>query len=327
MKQTNEPFHLGTLIDRQADKYGHRAQLYFKNEKRDKWQSLSWYRMAKHVNALAGAMIEKGLEEGGRVGFFAQNCPEIIVGDLAAIKAHATTIPLYATSTLEQAEYIVNNAKISLLFVGEQSHYNIALGLLERCPSLQWIIAIDDDIQIQERKTIRYNQLLALGDVAPHTDDIAARRDHLSQDDLISILYTSGTTGTPKGVMLHQWNYTECMRIHNERLAVTNDHDKVLCFLPLTHILERAWCYFCLQRGIPIYINKRPTEIQKTILEVRPSLMCAVPRFWEKVYAAINKKIEAFPPITRSFARNCIKTGNRYQEYRRNNQRVPTGLR
>ncbi|MBO4370360.1 MAG: AMP-binding protein, partial [Paludibacteraceae bacterium] len=328
MTKTTYSFHLGTLLDHQAEVYGHRAELFFKNSKKKSWQSISWYRMAKQTNALAGALIEKGLAEGGRVGFFAQNCPEIILGDLAAIKAHATTIPLYATSTLSQAEYIVNNAQISILFVGEQVHYNIALGLLDRCPSLQWIIAIDEDIQTTDNgKTMRYTELLALGDIAPHTEEIEARKTRLSQDDLTSILYTSGTTGDPKGVMLHQWNYTECMRLHNDRLSITNDHDKSLCFLPLTHILERAWCYFYLQRGISIYINKYPNQIQQTIVEVRPTLMCAVPRFWEKVYAAINKKIESFPPLTASLARQCIKIGKQYHEYRRNDMNVPTGLR
>ena len=113
------------------------------------------------------------------------------------------------------------------------------------------------------------------------------------------LLYTSGTTGNPKGVMMLHSCFNEGMVIHKERLTSVSDSDISIAFLPLSHVFERTWCYFCIYMGVTIYINHRPIEIQQTIKDVRPTLMCAVPRFWEKVYAGVQENIAKMSPFKR----------------------------
>ena len=153
------------------------------------------------------------------------------------------------------------------------------------------------------------------------------RRNAGSPDDLATLIYTSGTTGEPKGVMLAHSNYDEAMRIHLQRLVTCSDKDVSLCFLPLTHVFERAWSYYCLTVGMRIAINVDPKDIQNTIREIRPTIMCSVPRFWEKVYSAIQDNLSKMKGIARRLAERAFVIGRRRNvEYLRAGKCVPLWL-
>ena len=149
----------------------------------------------------------------------------------------------------------------------------------------------------------------------------------VDKNDVANMQYTSGTTGFPKGVMLTDANYMQAMKIHDIRLTNVNNSQSTLCFLPLSHVFERAWTYYSLHKGITVYINSNPKEVQSVLKEVRPNLMCAVPRFWEKVYAGVNEKIDSFPGVLQSIARHAIAIGKKRNiDYVRNDKKVPTLL-
>ena len=167
-----------------------------------------------------------------------------------------------------------------------------------------------------------------LGDNAHAESTVKIRMTEAVPEDLATIIYTSGTTGESKGVMLPHSCYLEAMRIHDVRLPLVTDKDLSMSFLPMTHIFEKAWCYYCLHKGVTIAINQDPKMIQKTLPEVHPTLMCNVPRFWEKVYAGVHEKINSASPAMKKIFLDAIETGRRYNlEYKNKGIPAPCSLK
>ncbi len=322
---------LSALGRKQAEKYGDREAFSHRDYTTNQWIPTSWNQFADRVAALAKGMVVLGIREQENISTYTQNKPEGIIVDFAAFDNRAVPVPLYPTSSLEQVEYIVNEAEVRFLFVGGQTQYNNAVVALQKCPTLERLILLKKSIVRAEQDTtsIYFDELLAMGQSAG--DEVAAeverRRNAGSPDDLATLIYTSGTTGEPKGVMLAHSNLDEAMRIHQERLVTCSDKDVSLCFLPLTHVFERAWTYFCLLMGMRVAINVNPKDIQQTIREVRPSIMCSVPRFWEKVYAAVQDKFSSMKGIAGKLARRaCVIGRRRNVDYVRLGKKVPMWL-
>jgi len=293
-----EKLHFAQLISAQAKKYGDRTALCYRDKITDEWTSISWVTFAGQVSSLAKAFIETGVAEQQRVAQFSQNKAENLVVDFALFSIRGVVVPMYATSTVSQVEFIVNDAEIEIIFVGDQKQYNIALEVLENSRFLKKIIVFDKTVVFADTKhAIYYADFISMGEKSTKHFEVQHRQNEAIGTDLSCILYTSGTTGNPKGVMLPHSCFKEVMRTHPMRLPSITDKDKSIAFLPLSHVFERTWCYFCLFMGVTIYINQNPTEIQQTIKDVRPTLMCAVPRFWEKVYAGVQENLSKFSPF------------------------------
>jgi long-chain acyl-CoA synthetase len=277
----------------------------------------------------AKAMAEFGVNEHENIGLYSQNMPECLIADFAAYANRAVVVPMYSTSSPAQVEYIVKDAGISTLFVGEQLQYNNAVIAKKSCPQLKLLVIFDPHVTInpEDKSSIYFKDFQRLGNNANMDSTVKIRMKAALPEDTATIIYTSGTTGHPKGVILLHSNFIECMRIHAQRLPSVTDHDLSMCFLPLTHIFERAWAYFCLYTGAEIAINRDPKIIRQTLPEVHPTMMCNVPRFWEKVYAGVHDKINAFSPLVRRIARRAIRIGYIYNmEYRNEGIRPPLAL-
>lgn len=323
-------YHFAELIHRQAEKYGNRTALKHRDNATGKWLKISWREFSDKVMLTAKAMAEFGIKVQENIGVYSQNMPQCLYTDFGAYGNRVVSIPMYATNSPGQIEYIINDAKIRTLFVGEQLQYNNAFKVQKDSKYLERLVVFDPAVKMnpEDKTSIYFDDFLRLGDNAHAESTVKIRMTEAVPEDLATIIYTSGTTGESKGVMLPHSCYLEAMRIHDVRLPLVTDKDLSISFLPMTHIFEKAWCYYCLHKGVTIAINQDPKMIQKTLPEVHPTLMCNVPRFWEKVYAGVHEKINSASPAMKKIFLDAIETGRKYNlEYKNKGIPAPCSLK
>ena len=323
-------YHFAELIHRQAEKYGNRTALKHRDNATGKWLKISWREFSDKVMLTAKAMAEFGIKVQENIGVYSQNMPQCLYTDFGAYGNRVVSIPMYATNSPGQIEFIINDAKIRTLFVGEQLQYNNAFKVQKDSKYLERLVVFDPAVKMnpEDKTSIYFDDFLRLGDNAHAESTVKIRMTEAVPEDLATIIYTSGTTGESKGVMLPHSCYLEAMRIHDVRLPLVTDKDLSMSFLPMTHIFEKAWCYYCLHKGVTIAINQDPKMIQKTLPEVHPTLMCNVPRFWEKVYAGVHEKINSASPAMKKIFLDAIETGRKYNlEYKNKGIPAPCGLK
>lgn len=323
-------YHFAELIHRQAEKYGNRTALKHRDNATGKWLKISWREFSDKVMLTAKAMAEFGIKVQENIGVYSQNMPQCLYTDFGAYGNRVVSIPMYATNSPGQIEYIINDAKIRTLFVGEQLQYNNAFKVQKDSKYLERLVVFDPAVKMnpEDKTSIYFDDFLRLGDNAHAESTVKIRMMEAVPEDLATIIYTSGTTGESKGVMLPHSCYLEAMRIHDVRLPLVTDKDLSMSFLPMTHIFEKAWCYYCLHKGVTIAINQDPKMIQKTLPEIHPTLMCNVPRFWEKVYAGVHEKINSASPAMKKIFLDAIETGRKYNlEYKNKGIPAPCSLK
>ncbi len=322
-------YHLGEIVHRQALKYRHKTALKYQDPD-GKWVGMSWESFSANITKTAQAMAEMGVKPGDNLGIYSQNMEKYLITDFAAYANRAVMVPMYATASPAQVSYIVQDAAIRILFVGEQFQYNNAWKVQQENGQLEKLIIFDRQVVLKAGDTtsVYFDDFIASGDNSETIALVNARLKQLREQDLATIIYTSGTTGEPKGVMLTHANYLKAMVIHDQRLTGMSERDLSMCFLPLTHIFEKAWTYYCLHKGIAVAINRDPNEIQKNLRGVRPTLMSNVPRFWEKVYDGVQETINNASGVVKWLFHDAVATGQRHNlEYRNEGKRPPLGNR
>lgn len=270
-------------------------------KEQEEWRDITWRELGAAMEAVAGGLIHLGHQPGDRVGLCARNMPEWTQADLGILAARGVTVPLYPTNTPDQARFILRDADIRILFVGEQAEVDLGLSLLAS-NELDHVIALDPRCDLKdEGRAMTFQSLLSLDADVSSAVELQARAEAFRMEDLLTLVYTSGTTGEPKGVMLDHGNVAEAMRLHDLRLKL-EPGDVSLAMLPLCHIFERAWTFYVLYRGaVNVYLRDPQTVIQ-VIGEVKPTHMCAVPRVYEKAFAGIHGRIaKAAWPVRRLF--------------------------
>ncbi len=301
------------LISEQAKKYGNKTALYSRFHQHAHWNMLSWIDFDKQVSSIAKAFVEIGINPQQCVGQFSQNKPENLIVDFALYANRGIVVPIYPTSSLTEVKHIIENAEIELLFVGNSSQYEIALEVMNESKFLKQIIIFDSDVKpLENNKSMYFTDLMTIGDKSTKHTEVEARSTKLEESDLACVLYTSGTSGVSKGVKISHGNLNETIRIHTLRLPKLSEKDSSIAYLPLTHIFERTWSYFCLHKAVPIYINHLPQEIRQTLTDIKPNYICTVPRFWEKVYDVINAEISSFSALKLAIFTWALAIGQKY---------------
>ena len=324
--QTNT--HLARLIHDQAKKYGDREVLIYKDFGGTEWKSYSWNQFSQKVKIVSNALLNLGVKVQENVGVFSQNSIQYLFCDFGAWGIRAVTIPFYATSSEQQIQFMVNDAKVRFLFVGEQEQYDKARRVFSTCKTMERIIIFDKGVRIaeQDANAMYFDDFLKLGENLPRQTEVDALTAAASMDDIANILYTSGTTGDSKGVILTCGQYHAAMEANNKCVPV-GENDRVLNFLPFTHIFEKGWKILCLTEGAKLIVNTYPLEVQQSMKETHPTCMSSVPRFWEKVYMGVLEQIEKASAPKRKLFLHALKVGKKHNiEYLSKGKRPPLAL-
>ncbi len=319
---------LTDVIIRQNARYGNREILSFYDMQVRKVAAYTWPQLCDIVDKAACALEILGIAPGDAVAIFSANRPQFLFTDFACYYNRAVPVSIYSTSSADQVEYIVNDSRAKFICVGDRRQFDIVCSVRKRCPSLKRVILYDSSIghDSMDEAVMTFDSLLELGTAASpdcHAE-VEARRTGSTPDDIATLIYTSGTTGEPKGAVLTHRCFNTAIRIHTERLTMLSDNDSSLCFLPMSHIFEKAWTYYCLCQGIHVAINENPKDVSTALKAERPSCMCSVPRFWEKAYAGINEHIASMSAVQKKIVKQAFKVGfDRNLNYVREGKKVP----
>ncbi|AEA22043.1 AMP-dependent synthetase/ligase [Prevotella denticola] len=324
--QTN--CHLSVLIHEQAKKYGARPVLTFRSFGSLKWKTVSWNQFSMRVKEVSNALLNLGLKPQETIAVFAQNCIQYLYTDFGAYGVRVISIPFYATSSEQQIQYMIQNASVRFLFAGEQEQYDKAHRVAALCPTLERIIVFDPSVRISSHdpNSIYFEDFLKLGEGLPREPEVEERWAAAEEDDICNILYTSGTTGESKGVVLTYRMYRAALEA-NDRCVPVDEKDRIINFLPFAHVFERGWAYLVLSEGAQMIVNTYPKEIQQSMRETHPTCMSAVPRFWEKVYVAVKERMDNSGAVQRKLFYHALSVGRkRNVQYLSHGKRVPLAL-
>ncbi len=314
--------HLAVLIRNRIKKFGNRTAVKFKEN--DTYKKLSWNELGYRIESIAQYLISQEISINTNIGIYSHNCAEWSITDFGILSTRGVVVPIFPTSTYEQLEYIIQETEMEILFVGDEMQLSNGLKALKNCNSLKLIVTFNCPSSDHE-KVISFNDILNTKYDKETKQILEQRLLEANKDDLATIIYTSGTTGEPKGVMLNHSHFIKLFEIHEIRLEL-NEDDVSLAFLPLSHVFERGWSYFVFYSGAINVYNANPKDIIHELPKVKPTVMCAVPRFFEKSYDIILKTTEKWSKPKRYIFNWALSTGMQYIEYEKDSSTPPLGL-
>lgn len=311
-KHLDEWQQTAVMVINLAKKYGDRAQLHHKPY--GQWETFTWNQVAENMFAVASALMEAGIKEEDKIGIFSPNRAEWHLSDLGSQLMRCVPVPIYATNTEAETEYIINDAQIKILFVGRQMQYDRSHKLLDKCPTLEKIVVFHRDTKIHDNKRIvMWDDFLKLGREANHKEEIEAIMKRAHYEDICTIIYTSGTTGEPKGaVHTHKTLMHNSWGVGRYLQAGFNENDSTLSMLPLTHVLERSWEYGIFSMGMQIWYCEDHNEILEYLLEANTTIMNSAPRLFEKIYSTLFTKIKEASPMKQKIFYWSVGVGKEY---------------
>ncbi len=305
---------------------GSEEAVKFKRAGSANWSHYTWDEFASLVRQTSKALIAKGIKDQENIAIFSQNKVEWSIADLAIMGTGAVSVPVYATNTADQARYIINEAEIRIIFVGDEEQYGKALEIYaDSSSTLELIVVFEKTVKIDNPASVYFEDFLTTGN-AVSDQEAEEKLEAIQGNHMATIIYTSGTTGEPKGVMLSHDNFNEAFRIHDLRLNISRQ-DHSLAFLPLSHVFERCWSLYVLYKGIRnTYLND-PKDVLSALSEVGPTMMCSVPRLYQKAYHTILAKVEGGSAIKKKLFYAALNAGKERASLLKNGEKLPVMLK
>ncbi|HVR71359.1 MAG TPA: long-chain fatty acid--CoA ligase [Vicinamibacteria bacterium] len=300
---------LSDLFYGSVDRY--RKPDHLKHKVDGQWRDISSDEFRRAVEEASLGLRALGVEKGDRVALLSENRPEWAMADLATLAAAGVVVPIYATLTPAQVLYILNDSEAKVCVASTAAQVQKLAEIRGQARHLRQVVRMDAGAP-PAADTMSFDELRARGREALARDPQAVRHRaaEARPDDLATLVYTSGTTGEPKGVMLTHRNIVSNVDSAQQVFMEFGPTDVALSFLPLSHIFERmAGYYMMLNAGTTIAYAEGVEQVPANMAEVRPTVMCSVPRLYEKMFARINEKVASDPPARQKIFRWAMRVG------------------
>lgn len=323
-------YHLAELAQRMAEKNPNRTAILYHDPDKGQWNKVKWQKMYDMTLGVAKGLAELGIEEHSRIGIYSQNMRFSLWTEMGIFMMRCTSVPLYATCSPEQVDYVVKDANLKIIFVGEQFQYNNAYQVQQSGSGIEQIVIFDEKVVKKPTDTtsVYFDEFVRRGDSMHNETTAKVRCSQAMESDIATIIYTSGTTGKPKGVTITHSAFLWQIRVHQEVYPNLTSRDLNFSFLPLSHIFEKGWVYVVLSIGARVAILTDPKKVLLALPQIKPTLMCNVPRFWEKIFQGVKEKINSFPKPVQSVIKHSINIGYRYNlNYRAKGVKAPIHIR
>jgi long-chain acyl-CoA synthetase len=317
--------HIAHMVRNRAARFGSREVFRYRTNNKAEFRSFSWDDLERNADKVSRGLISLGYGAESNIGIFSDNRLEWTVTDIGILAIRAVVVPFFGTASGAQVKYIVDESEMQIMFVGNQEQLDKAIGLLDQSATLKKIVIFPGNAVSGDERCITWDHFMKLGEDPVFGDELELIYEQSQPSDLATILYTSGTTGEPKGVMLDHGNFMECFIIHDNRLDIT-EKDVSLCFLPLSHIFERTWTFYLMHCGAVNTFLENPREVIDTLPIANPTVMCTVPRFFEKTHDGILTEVAKWPKIKKHIFNWAISVGHQCSEHRKTSSKLSPGL-
>lgn len=299
--------HLSHMVLDRAKKYQDRVVFRYQNQETNSIDTRDWNYFGQKTKEVSLALLSLGFGHDSKIGIFGNNRPEWTIADIGILSIRAIVVPFYGTSSHDQLKYIVDETEMELMFVDDEVQLKKAIALLDKS-SLQKIVSFSN-LNINHEAVISWDEFCKLG---KEKDEplLEEALNNANEEDIASLIYTSGTTGEPKGAMLSHLNFMHCFKINDKRLDITED-DISLAFLPLSHIFERSWTLFFLYKGAVNTFLCDPKKIIEFLPKAKPTVMCVVPRFFEKTHDGIMEEYLRWPSFKQKIFNWSVSIGQK----------------
>lgn len=279
---------VAAIFQNQAIKYGEKACIAFKKD--GQYTDISWNEMNSLIRSLGLYLISSGIKKGDTVAIFSPNRYEWWVADQAILSVGAVNVPIYATSSSEEASYILEHSESKICFVGEEEHLRKVLKIKRKLPKLKSIITFNT---ASKKNVVSFEEALRKGEAYRNKSLFEKKLSSIKPKDIATVIYTSGTTGDPKGVMLSHHNFISNLKQLNRDFGeYFSDEEVYLSILPLSHSFERTVGYYLpITMGAKVAFSEDFSTIQHNLLEIKPTMLVCVPRLYEKIHAGILAQV------------------------------------
>ncbi|MCX7958409.1 MAG: long-chain fatty acid--CoA ligase [Deltaproteobacteria bacterium] len=302
-------------------------RLFLARKVKGNWEYLSYTEVEYRVRNLGLALISMGVNPQDRVAIFSPNRPEWVISDLASLSIGAIDVPIYATNSAKECEYILSHSESKIIFVSDQELFDKIASVKKNLPLLRKIITFER-VASSDSDVMSIEEAYKTGESYKAKEEFDERMAKIALEDTATIIYTSGTTGPPKGVMLTHKNFlSNVYQAIESHPGIFEEGDRSVSFLPLSHSLERTAGYYLLMRaGTTIHYAESIQTVVDNMKEIKPHFVVSVPRLFEKIYAGIIEKVEKAPPLKKRLFYWATSVGDKAVDYIVKGKPIPLTL-